>query len=78
MTGFGSYFYLVWGIWLRHCLNERQDEYMLNWPSYFSIPEVIPIPDNKKEVTKHITNGQTNGHPKYANGRIASEERKSV
>lgn len=33
MTGIGAYFYIVWGIWLRHCLNGRQDEFELIWPS---------------------------------------------
>lgn len=33
MTGTGAYFYLVWGVWLRHCLNQKQDEYDLYWPS---------------------------------------------
>jgi len=42
MTGTGAYMSLVWGIWLRHCLNERQDEYELHWPSVFSsLPEII-------------------------------------
>jgi dihydroceramidase len=36
MTGTGAYFYIVWGIWLRHCLNGRQDEYELHWPSFYS------------------------------------------
>ncbi|KAF7951890.1 hypothetical protein EAE96_007187 [Botrytis aclada] len=66
MTGIGSYFYLVWGIWLRHCLNDRQDEYVLNWPHYFSLPEVITRPEHSK-----ISNGKRNGHTK-------DESRKSV
>ena len=41
MTGTGAYFYLVWGIWLRHCLNGRQDEYDLHWPGIFSLPVVV-------------------------------------
>jgi hypothetical protein len=36
MTGLGAYCYIVWGIWLRHCLNGRQDEYQLVWPHLFS------------------------------------------
>jgi dihydroceramidase len=24
MTGTGAYFYIQWGIWLRHCLNGKQ------------------------------------------------------
>ena len=41
MTGTGAYFYLTWGIWLRHCLNGRQDEYDLSWPRIWSLPEVV-------------------------------------
>ena len=43
MTGIGSYFYIVWAIWLRMCLNEDQDTYKLNWPHLWSIPEVVHI-----------------------------------
>ncbi|KAL1624416.1 alkaline ceramidase ydc1 [Neofusicoccum ribis] len=41
MTGIGAYFYIVWGIWLRHCLNGKQDEYELIWPSYFHMPLIV-------------------------------------
>lgn len=41
MTGTGAYFYIVWGVWLRHCLNGREREYRLNWPSLFSLPEIV-------------------------------------
>ena len=41
MTGTGAYFYIVWGIWLRHCLNYRHDEYELYWPNWFTMPEVV-------------------------------------
>ncbi|CAG8953206.1 hypothetical protein HYFRA_00003407 [Hymenoscyphus fraxineus] len=71
MTGIGSYFYLVWGVWLRHCLNGRQDEFMLSWPSYFSIPEVLP----RTESTK--INGHGDDWSKSQNGH-ANHERKSV
>ncbi|EMF16865.1 alkaline dihydroceramidase Ydc1 [Sphaerulina musiva SO2202] len=41
-TGTGAYFYIVWGIWLRHCLNGRADEYELEWPSVFtSLPGIV-------------------------------------
>lgn len=70
MTGVGSYFYITWAVWLRHCLNERQDEYVLNWPSYFfSIPEVIP--------RSELRNGALNKKIR-SNGHSKSEERKSV
>lgn len=41
MTGTGAYFYITWGIWLRHCLNGRQDEYDLSWPRVWSLPEIV-------------------------------------
>jgi dihydroceramidase len=43
MTGLGAYCYIVWGIWLRHCLNGRQDEYQLVWPHLFSLPEIVYV-----------------------------------
>ncbi|KAI9670655.1 MAG: hypothetical protein M1831_005875 [Alyxoria varia] len=42
MTGTGAYFYITWGIWLRHCLNGKQDQYELHWPYLiFSLPEIV-------------------------------------
>lgn len=41
MTGTGAYFYITWGIWLRHCLNGAQEEYDLDWPRIWSLPEVV-------------------------------------
>ncbi|KAH9838958.1 Ceramidase [Teratosphaeria destructans] len=42
MTGLGAYMYIVWGVWLRHCLNGRADEYELKWPSIWtSVPEIV-------------------------------------
>ena len=43
LTGVGAYYYLIWGIWLRHCLNGRQDEYSLVWPSIVSLPEIVRL-----------------------------------
>jgi hypothetical protein len=36
-----QYCYIVWGIWLRHCLNGRQDEFELVWPRILSVPVVV-------------------------------------
>ncbi|KJY02154.1 alkaline dihydroceramidase like protein [Zymoseptoria brevis] len=47
MTGMGAYCYIVWGIWLRHCLNGRQDEYELVWPGLFTS---LPAIERKREV----------------------------
>lgn len=41
MTGVGAYFYITWAIWLRHCLNGRQDDFTLRWPRIFSLPETV-------------------------------------
>lgn len=41
MTGTGAYFYIVWGIWLRKCLQKQDSEYTLLWPSKLSIPTVV-------------------------------------
>ncbi|CAG7997340.1 unnamed protein product [Penicillium salamii] len=43
MTGIGAYLYIVWGIWLRHCLNNRQDEYHLRWARFWHIPDVVRV-----------------------------------
>lgn len=53
MTGTGAYFYITWGIWLRHCLNAKQDEYELIWPRIYYLPEVV----RKSKIT---SNGDAN------------------
>lgn len=61
MTGTGAYCYLVWGTWLRHCLNQRQAEFKLIWPSFFVMPEVVRV--------GHQANGSMvleSGEPKKA------------
>ncbi|GKT63710.1 alkaline phytoceramidase [Colletotrichum tofieldiae] len=41
LTGI-AYYYITWGIWLRRCLEGREDEYRLVWPrSLSSIPLVV-------------------------------------
>jgi dihydroceramidase len=57
MTGVGAYFYIVWGIWLRHCLNYRQDEYELYWPNLWTMPVVV-----KQSSAVGGANGHTKGH----------------
>lgn len=67
MTGAGAYMYIVWGIWLRHCLNGRQDEYVLIWPNKFlGLPSIVKAggtakPTSNGRSLKDSTNGQ-NGH----------------
>ena len=42
MTGLGGYVLIVWSIWLRHCLDNRQDEYELHWPSFIgTVPSIV-------------------------------------
>jgi len=53
MTGTGAYYYIVWGVWLRHCLNYRQDEYELYWPNFWTMPQVV-----KRQAGGHA-NGST-------------------
>jgi dihydroceramidase len=66
MTGTGAYFDIVWGIWLRHCLNGRQDDFELSWPSIFSMPDIVPA---RHDLDSKDTKGsiQLNGHAKKRN-----------
>ncbi|RKF82560.1 Alkaline ceramidase 3 [Golovinomyces cichoracearum] len=42
MTGLGTYIYIVWGVWLRYYMDNRQRDFGLRWPSiFFSLPEVV-------------------------------------
>jgi dihydroceramidase len=51
MTGVGAYYYIAWGIWLRHHLNGTQDQVRLIWPRMFtSVPEVVRIGGKGKKV----------------------------
>jgi dihydroceramidase len=48
LTGIAEYFNLVWSIWLRYCLEGRQDEVELVWPSMLSsMPSVVRKDLNK-------------------------------
>lgn len=69
MTGVGSYFYIVWAIWLRYCLTQSQDKYALNWPSVIlSLPEVVRREDLKPKAGSngHLqrTRNSRTGHAK--------------
>jgi dihydroceramidase len=55
---FSQYCYIVWGIWLRHCLNGRQDEFELVWPRILSVPVVV------KRDSKQAAAAAGNGHIK--------------
>jgi len=54
MTGYGGYAYIVWGTWLRHCLDGRQDEYTLYWPRFTTMPMVV-------KQQRAVANGYSNG-----------------
>ncbi len=61
MTGTGAYYSLVWGIWLRHCLNGRQEKYELSWPSVFSFPDIVSV--SAYRALEINANGKhSNGH----------------
>jgi len=64
MTGIGAYCYIVWGIWLRHVLNKKQEQYHLVWPRLFSLPEIVRVEDTPAS-SRPMHNG-ANG----ANGAI--------
>ncbi|KAL2012909.1 hypothetical protein VTN00DRAFT_434 [Thermoascus crustaceus] len=53
MTGIGAYLYIIWGIWLRHILNKRQDEFHLQWSHFWKIPDMIRVDTEKT----HFQNG---------------------
>jgi dihydroceramidase len=58
MTGIGAYLYIIWGIWLRHCLNGRQDDFHLRWAHFWHFPEVIrttPLTENGVARAKKST-----------------------
>jgi dihydroceramidase len=46
MTGLGAYCYIVWGIWLRHVLNKKQEQYHLVWPRIYRLPEVVRVKED--------------------------------
>lgn len=56
-TGFGSYCYIVWGIYLRHVLNGEQDEYELDWPQLWRLPEVVQVSNLSKRANGKAPNG---------------------
>jgi dihydroceramidase len=68
MTGLGAYFYIVWGIWLRYCLNGQQDLVRLDWPSIFSVPEVVRVDVLPKVQANGNGKAYTNGNGHAANG----------
>lgn len=79
MTGAGAYMYVVWGIWLRHCLNGRQDEFVLNWSNkLISLPDIVRAPGGAMNTSsRSVVGGDgsnskdvTNGQDRHMNGRL--------
>lgn len=52
MTGVAAYFNLTWAIWLRYCLNGKQDDVELVWPSISTSVPVVVRRDGKEGVEK--------------------------
>ncbi|KAK2807621.1 hypothetical protein FQN51_000058 [Onygenales sp. PD_10] len=46
-TGIAGYINVTWAIWLRYCLNGKQGEVKLVWPSLLSIPVLERISKDK-------------------------------
>jgi dihydroceramidase len=54
MTGIGAYCYIIWSIWLRHVLNGSQEEYKLDWPHFYTLPEVVKAsPEWERQANGH-------------------------
>ena len=62
MTGLGAYCYIIWAIHLRRVLNGEQDEYEMDWPNFWTLPEIV-----KKSESKRLK-AQSNG--KASNGKL--------
>ncbi|KAF3480248.1 alkaline phytoceramidase [Arthroderma uncinatum] len=50
LTGIGAYMYITWGIWLRHCLHGRRDEYKLHWPRFYNAADIVRVQDTPKST----------------------------
>lgn len=71
LTGIGAYYELMYGIYLRHCLDGNQHRYTLDWPGLFSLPIVRRwAPGERQRLLSRplprpsSNNGRANGHPK--------------
>ncbi|KAF8469040.1 ceramidase [Kalaharituber pfeilii] len=56
LTGLGGYYYITYGVYLRYCLENRQNEYEFVWPSKFTS---LPYVRKRKNVAKAQANGTT-------------------
>ncbi|KAI5291850.1 hypothetical protein KEM54_005286 [Ascosphaera aggregata] len=57
-TGVGAYMYIVWGIWLRHCLNGRQDEYQFIWSRLWTLPYIVRRKRKPMDIQAPITSAK--------------------
>lgn len=70
-TSLGAYYFIIWRVWLEACLEGKEREFMLHWPSPFtSVPRVFPRPG-------HTAGANTNGHAN-GNGHKASTSSKKT
>lgn len=51
-TGIAQYFNLTWSIWLRYCLDGKQDDAELVWPSLFTSVPTVERVDRGNAPTK--------------------------
>lgn len=70
-TSLGAYYFIIWRVWLEICLEGKERELMLYWPSpYTSVPRVFPRTDALAGASR---NGHANG-----NGHKASKSSKKT
>lgn len=62
MTGLGAYCYIVWGIWIRRCLNGEQDEFICVWPRLYRLPEIVRV-EKPLESNGFVPNGPVPNGP---------------
>ncbi|KAL1956009.1 hypothetical protein VTO42DRAFT_7909 [Malbranchea cinnamomea] len=56
LTGIGAYMYIVWGIWLRHCLNGRQEDFRLLWRRIYHFPDIVRV---ERGIPKPVVGGNS-------------------
>lgn len=71
LTGWGAYYYIVYGIWLRSCLDGKQEEYECVWERVWSLPVVR----RRKGLA---ANGKANGTGSGVTAGLNGEIKKKV
>lgn len=54
LSGLSGYYYITYGVYLRHCLEKRQHEFEFIWPSKWTS---LPYVARKPVITDKATNG---------------------